>query len=216
MDTNRDALACVPPSIISRPSFKSEAPCITIDWSKYYVNGRDGLTHTVCFDGVRDNRMGKCAFVRFKDGSTSLVQSQFQHDSSKKLPIELSGVSPPACMLSGCERPVAKGLCPKYGGLKFACCQAHYIRARKEHTFVHPRFISPGMILTTTPICKCVAQLMSNSTSKMARAAGAKVTAQPTSITFNIQTQIHHTRSTGKLVANRMNGAHNSYQERQR
>ena len=52
LNINHDALADMSSSIISRPSFKSEAPCVTIDWSKYYVNGRDGLIHAVCFDRV--------------------------------------------------------------------------------------------------------------------------------------------------------------------
>jgi hypothetical protein len=63
LNINRDALADVPPSIILRPSFKSEAPRITIDWSKNYVNGHNGLIHTVCFDRVQDHRMGERAFA---------------------------------------------------------------------------------------------------------------------------------------------------------
>ena len=77
LNINRDALACVPPLIIARPSFKSEAPPITIDWSKYYVNGCDGLTHAVFYDGIRHNCMGEHTFVRFQDRSTSLVQARF-------------------------------------------------------------------------------------------------------------------------------------------
>ena len=180
LNVNRDALACVPPSIIARPSFKSEAPPITIDWSKYFVNGRDGLTHAVYYDGIRDNRMGERAFVRFKDGSTSLVQSRFLYDSSNKSPVDLASVSPPACILPGCVKPVADGICPRYGGRKSACCHAHYILARDTHKFIHPGFIPPGMILTTACLRKRVAQSGSNNTSKVARAAGARHTVQPT------------------------------------
>jgi hypothetical protein len=50
------------------------------------------------------------------------------------------------------------------------------------HKFVHPGFISLGMILTTTSIHKRVAQSFSNGTSKVARAAGINSTVQPTTV----------------------------------
>ena len=79
-------------------------------------------------------------------------------------------------------KPVDEGICPRYGGQKSACCHAHYILARDTHKFIHPGFISPGTILTTTRIRKHVAQSVSNNTPKVARAAGTNHTAQPTPV----------------------------------
>ena len=62
---SNDAISDMPPSITARPAYKFKAPHTNIDWSKTYVNGRNGLTHPVCWDGVRDNRIGERAFVRF-------------------------------------------------------------------------------------------------------------------------------------------------------
>ena len=109
------------------------------------------------------------------------MQSRFLYDSSNRSPIDFASVPSPVFILSGCAKPVAKGLCPRYGGRKSACCHVHYIFVRDTHKFVHPGFISPGKILTmvTTSIRKRVAQLFSNDTSKVARAAGINSTVQP-------------------------------------
>ena len=110
------------------------------------------------------------------------MQSRFLYDSSNKSPVDLASVLPLVCILPGCAKAVAEGLCPRYGGRKSACCHAHYILARDAHKFVHPGFISPGMILTTTCIRKRVAQSFSNDTSKVVRAAGTNSTVQPTPV----------------------------------
>ena len=54
---------------------------------------------------------------------------------------------------------------------------------------MHPGFIPPGMILTTTSICKRIAQLASNNTSKVARAAGINCTVQPTPVSKQIMSK---------------------------
>lgn len=114
------------------------------------IIGHDGLTHPVHWDGIFDERVGKRALVLFQNGSTSLVCAEALLSTASKKPFNLESVEPPTCVLSGCDKPVAQGICPRYGGCKSACCLAHYIRARDTESFVHPGFIVPGMKLTTT------------------------------------------------------------------
>ena len=137
------ALVDVAPSLVSPAIFRTKpAPsCITYD---YVVRDKHDAWHAVCWDGLIDVRLGRRAFVRFADGSTSLVPwSRFATKVDKK-PVPLSSVHPPACVHPDCGEPVEQGLCPIYCGRKSACSYRHFRDARDSHGFVHPGFIAPG------------------------------------------------------------------------
>ena len=52
----------------------------------------------------------------------------------------------PSCIWSECDKGVAQGLCPQYGGRKSACCLSHFRLAVKEG-FIHPGLIRLGTAL---------------------------------------------------------------------
>ena len=43
-----------------------------------------------------------------------------------------------------------QGLCSKFCGRRTACSLEHYLQARDREAFVHPGYISPGIVFTRT------------------------------------------------------------------
>ena len=136
-----------PPSIVPRVMFSYDPIPPTAIFG-YEVRDKRRNWHSVCWDGVIDERCGKRAFVLFKDGSTSLVRFTHIRDAQTKSPsIELNR---PPCVLRSCDEPIEQGLCPKYCGRRTACSHKHYLEARDEEAFVHPGYVSPGIVFSRT------------------------------------------------------------------
>jgi len=145
-------LGRVPPSIVPRALY-AHGPVPEGASFGHEVKDKLDKWHPVCWDGVIDTRVGKRAFVLFKDGSSSLVRFTHIRDATTKSPPS-DMTRCPRCVLSTCNEPVEQGMCPKFCGRRSACSIAHYLEARDQEAFVHPGFISPGIVFTsnTTPI----------------------------------------------------------------
>jgi hypothetical protein len=73
--------------------------------------------------------LGKLVDIQYEDATTAFVMK--------------SAVLQPRCVLSTCNLPIEKVICPKYGGAKTACSTLHYVKARDQENFVHPRAAVP-------------------------------------------------------------------------
>ena len=140
-------LGRAPPSIVPKAMYAYDPVPQTATFD-HEVKDKFGKWHSVCWDGVVDERCGKRAFVLFKDGSTSLVRFTLIRDAiSKSQAIETQR---PRCILSSCGEPIMQGLCSKFCGRRAACSLEHYLQARDREAFVHPGYISPGIVFTRT------------------------------------------------------------------
>ena len=106
----------------------------------HVVQYAPGQYVAVFWDGVTDDRSGHRAFVRFSDGSSSLVLMS-KLATRDHVPVVPFATHPPQCVALGCGNGVKQGLCPDFGGRRTACCKACYTIATKEQGFVHPGFI---------------------------------------------------------------------------
>ena len=170
-------LGRAPPSIVPKAIYAYDPVPQTATFD-HEVKDKFGKWHSVCWDGVVDERCGKRAFVLFKDGSTSLVRFTLIRDAiSKSQAIETQR---PRCILSSCGEPIMQGLCRKFCGRRTACSLEHYLQARDREAFVHPGYISPGVVFTRTNPKRSRDDVL---------VALAEAISEPPVATFNLPTQ---------------------------
>ena len=112
------------------------------------AQGQGGASFPVTWEGAIDTRYGRRAIVQHSDGTHALVLI-----SNIKMLSGQSSPKQPTCDAPSCLKPIDTGLCPKHGTRKYACCHAHYLRAKAAGTISRKKDAHTGVASHVTT-CK--------------------------------------------------------------